>query len=214
MDCNDNGIADSCDIDVGNSGDCNANGVPDECDIAVGTDVDCQPNGIPDECEPDADGDRVPDDCDLCPNTIPGAPVDANGCPPMIPGDCDNDGDVDDDDYALFIACANDCIASDATDNDEVDIVDLAYVKSKLFCSVAADLDCSIADVNADRLVDIVDLAFTKANLFCNDLAVVPAPGCEDKDLDNDGFLTHGDIILFKQCYSGENVPADPNCAD
>ncbi len=35
-DCNENGIADGCDIDAGNSQDANANGVPDECEPGSG----------------------------------------------------------------------------------------------------------------------------------------------------------------------------------
>ncbi len=55
----------------------------------------------------DADGDGVLDPADLCPNTIPGATVDANGCPPDVPGDIDRDGDVDGDDFSLLAGCAS-----------------------------------------------------------------------------------------------------------
>ncbi|MDM8007602.1 MAG: PQQ-dependent sugar dehydrogenase [Phycisphaerae bacterium] len=55
----------------------------------------------------DADGDGVPDLSDLCPNTIEGVTVDANGCPPLVPGDIDRDGDVDADDLDLFALCAS-----------------------------------------------------------------------------------------------------------
>ena len=40
----------------------------------------------------DSDGDGVPDSIDQCPNTVPGASVDAVGCPPVIFGDLDRDG--------------------------------------------------------------------------------------------------------------------------
>ncbi len=46
--------------------------------------LDCNANFIPDDCEPDADGDVVPDACDLCPGTFGGTPVDATGCPLSI----------------------------------------------------------------------------------------------------------------------------------
>jgi hypothetical protein len=59
----------------------------------------CQ--SIPD----DMDGDGVPDSQDNCPNTVPGATVDANGCPPIIPGDFDRDGDVGPTDRDAFSAC-------------------------------------------------------------------------------------------------------------
>ena len=77
LDCNTNGIADTCDIscagfggacsnfpgcggsaDVDGDGipdecepDCNGNGVPDDHDIFLGTSLDLDGNGIPDECE-------------------------------------------------------------------------------------------------------------------------------------------------------------------
>lgn len=66
LDCNKNGIDDSCDISCGatsgpcdvpacgTSADCNANGIPDECDIADCTGdptcTDCNSDGRPDEC--------------------------------------------------------------------------------------------------------------------------------------------------------------------
>ena len=53
----------------------------------------------------DRDGDGVSDGNDKCPNTVPDATVDAVGCPPLIRGDLDRDGDVDLYDYALFDQC-------------------------------------------------------------------------------------------------------------
>ncbi len=38
----------------------------------------------------DSDGDGVPDDLDLCPNTPPGTTVDASGCPVLPPPGCVN----------------------------------------------------------------------------------------------------------------------------
>ena len=40
----------------------------------------------------DADGDGVPDNLDLCPNTPPGTTVDASGCPVEPPPGCVNSG--------------------------------------------------------------------------------------------------------------------------
>jgi len=51
-DCNQNGVLDQCDIDLGSSDDCNGNLVPDECDIAFLVSEDCNLDGIPDECNP------------------------------------------------------------------------------------------------------------------------------------------------------------------
>lgn len=53
----------------------------------------------------DQDGDGVADADDMCPNTIPGAPVDVDGCPPHIPGDLDRDGDVDLVDWVQLYGC-------------------------------------------------------------------------------------------------------------
>ena len=53
VDCNQNGVADQCDIDLGTSDDCNGNLVPDECDISFLVSEDCNLDGIPDECNPD-----------------------------------------------------------------------------------------------------------------------------------------------------------------
>ncbi|UCC29781.1 MAG: thrombospondin type 3 repeat-containing protein [Phycisphaerales bacterium] len=63
VDCNQNGIPDECEPD------CNANGVADSCDIAGGSSNDCNENTIPDECEPDCDNDGIPDECDTFEDT-------------------------------------------------------------------------------------------------------------------------------------------------
>ena len=77
----------------------------------------------------DDDGDGVRNACDLCADTIPGSPVDGNGCPPVIPGDFDRDGDVDPADYTVFETCASgpdvpyavDCGYADLDSNGDVD---------------------------------------------------------------------------------------------
>jgi len=40
--------------------DCNGNGIPDSCDITAGTSLDINRNGIADECEPDCAADSAP----------------------------------------------------------------------------------------------------------------------------------------------------------
>lgn len=55
----------------------------------------------------DSDDDGVPDIDDLCPGTIPGVSVDSDGCPPVVPGDLDRDGDVDGDDISDFVSCSS-----------------------------------------------------------------------------------------------------------
>jgi hypothetical protein len=90
LDCNNNAIADLCDITCGDEcdppcgmsadcngndtpdecePDCNVNGIADECDIRDGRSIDCNDNTVPDECEPDCDGDGIPDECDTFEDT-------------------------------------------------------------------------------------------------------------------------------------------------
>lgn len=73
-DCNSNTIEDSCDIDCG---------PPDgPCEVpGCGQSADCDTNVIPDECEDDFDNDEVINACDDCPDTLPGWPVNDDGCP-------------------------------------------------------------------------------------------------------------------------------------
>jgi hypothetical protein len=80
-------------------------------------------------CDGDADGDGVSGACDLCPGTIPGAAVDADGCPLPILGDFDRDGDVDAADFIVFINCRSGpkiprsagCASSDFDHDNDVD---------------------------------------------------------------------------------------------
>lgn len=134
IDCDGNGLFDACDLSCGESGgpcdlpgcgqepDCNANGAIDACEL------DTDGDGLIDDCDDDddddglvdtsdncrlvvnpdqadTDADTVGDACDICPETLPGLSVDAEGCPPDVPGDMDRDGDVDTEDFGAFQAC-------------------------------------------------------------------------------------------------------------
>jgi len=50
-DCNNNDVADVCDVIAGNAIDCNDNMNPDVCDIAQSVSTDCDNNNVPDECK-------------------------------------------------------------------------------------------------------------------------------------------------------------------
>lgn len=50
LDCNQNGVADTTDLELGTSLDCNGTGIPDECDIQSERSLDCNTDAIPDEC--------------------------------------------------------------------------------------------------------------------------------------------------------------------
>ena len=132
MDCNGNGLDDSCDLacgvtagpcDVlgcGRSFDCNLNRVPDECDIGEGLSIDCDEDARPDDCEPDSDGDGIADDCDRF-------------------ADFDHDADFDLDDYSALELCHavsgpgtvplfDECLAVfDSDGSDSVDMRDVAH---------------------------------------------------------------------------------------
>ena len=51
LDCNGNGILDSCDIADFNSDDCDGDGVPDECQMTLDPSLDCNQDLILDSCE-------------------------------------------------------------------------------------------------------------------------------------------------------------------
>lgn len=92
----DEGCGESETFAIDNRPDLDEDGVPDVVD-------NCPAVGNLDQA--DGDGDGVGDACDACLNTVPGATVDGQGCPPVVPGDFDHDGDVDSTDFDLFAAC-------------------------------------------------------------------------------------------------------------
>ena len=75
VDCNANGVVDSCEIASGAASDCNANGTPDACELVDGTQTDCNANGVLDSCElasgaaTDCNGNSRLDSCDLAAGT-------------------------------------------------------------------------------------------------------------------------------------------------
>ncbi len=73
--------------------DCNKNDIPDECDIGVEWGGYCTrpPNDPAGPCDSDQNGNGVPDTCEIC-------------------GDLDSDGNVDLDDYWLFLAAFGACV--------------------------------------------------------------------------------------------------------
>jgi hypothetical protein len=100
----------------------------------------------------DADGDGVPDCVDDCPNTIPGATVGTDGCPPVIPGDFNRDGDVDPTDLVAFRTCtsgpavprSSECESKDFDKDSDVDQSDYGIFQ-RCFSgeNIPADPNCA-----------------------------------------------------------------------
>jgi hypothetical protein len=137
IDTDGDGLGDACDPDDDNDG------VPDASD-------NCTKVSNPDQL--DTDGDGFGDACDNCPNTFPGASVDAAGCTPFVPGDFDRDGDVDQSDFGRLQACLS---------GDGV---------------VQGDPSCANTRLDADADVDTSDIniflpCMSGANVLAN-------PGC------------------------------------
>ncbi len=67
IDCDGDGIGDSCAFSDEPALDCDSSGVPDSCEIAEGLLVDRNGNGVPDICQPtpDLNGDGIVDGADL-----------------------------------------------------------------------------------------------------------------------------------------------------
>ena len=224
-DCNNNGVADSQDLDDGTSQDCNNNTIPDECDIADDSSIDCDHNGIIDQCEldRDSDGDGVIDPCDGCPDDdqkiepgecgcgVPETDSDGDGVPDCVdvcPGEPDVDSDADGV-LDCLDGCPNDSTkTAPGTCGCNVPDVD-SDGDGVLDCNDGCPNDpnaiepglcgCGIPedDTDGDGVPDCVD--------WCPDdpAKINPGPcGCGAVDIDSDG-------DLLADCI--DNCPYDAN---
>lgn len=129
-------LGDACDDDDDNDGVADGQ---DNCPLISNAD------------QSDVDQDGVGDLCDACPHTIPGVAVDAEGCPPRIPGDFDRDGDVDQIDFGWLQACFSGsgnpapsaCDAARLDDDNDVDQNDFGVFQACMSGShVPGNPDC------------------------------------------------------------------------
>jgi len=69
-----------------------------------------------------------------------------------------------------------------------------------------------LGDFDGDRDVDQTDLQHL---LACDLGPTIPQtdPACQDADLDGDGDVDQSDFGILQRCYSGENNPANSDCA-
>jgi len=139
IDCNGNGIVDTCDVSCeadgcstpcGSSLDCDRNSVPDECETDCnfndipdvcevrerGSD-DCNENGVPDECEPNEDCNLngAQDICDIA------AEISADCNENLIPDECERNEDCNNngiqDICDIFAGTSQDCNGDNIPDS-------------------------------------------------------------------------------------------------
>lgn len=99
LDCNENWLMDQCE-----SGDCNNNSVADICDLM--TIGDCNHNNIPDDCDPneDCNGNQITDICEI--GITPELDCDQNNrLDACESGDCNNNARPDNCDIVLLGDC-------------------------------------------------------------------------------------------------------------
>ncbi|MBN1514811.1 MAG: S8 family serine peptidase [Phycisphaerae bacterium] len=140
--------------------------------VITGTESDCNTNGVPDACDVDSgrsldiNGNGRPDECDLL-------------------GDFDEDGDLDEDDYAILLQSFG------------LALGDPEY-------NPACDLD-------GDDRVTLADYQLWLAlyRVFLGNSSL-PAPGPILGDADGDGDVDVADYLAFAACLSGPGQPCPP----
>jgi hypothetical protein len=179
-------VPDPCEDD-GLGNDCNENGRPDNCDIEDASSTDCDSDSVPDDCQPDADGDRVIDACDVC-IAVPD-PGQADADSDAVGDLCDNcvldpnPDQRDDDGDAVGQACDT-CVATPA--GVEVDVVG---------CPAH---DCNSNQVDDGMDIDVGSSADCDGNALPDECQLL-GPGCpfQRGDVNNDGEISNEDVLPF-----------------
>lgn len=162
--------------------DCNTDGIPDMCQL-IG--ADCDTNGSLDRCElpaADCNTNATLDHCDLAAGGFDcntNSTLDA--CEPPITvcdGDLDHDGDIDGNDFALFLQAFGSSSGQPAfnpdadLDNDgSVTLVDYQLWLQLYFARQgggggALPRPSDVGDMNADGFIDGLDIALFTARLM------------------------------------------------
>lgn len=156
-DCNENGIPDGVDIELGASSDVDENGVPDSCQR------DCNRDGVPDSYQilagevQDCNGNEIPDSCDL--ESGQAQDCDGNG----ILDDCDlvaeGEAIADRNGNGTLDRCEETTCRrpGDCTLDDQVDLSDAVCILRGLFLANVQRLPCSGGDHEAPGNLDLLD---------------------------------------------------------
>ncbi len=192
IDCNKNGIVDTCDTSCSNAG-CSS---PD-CD----TSLDCNNNSVPDECERDCNSNNVPDTCDTDPSDPDGDTVVFPDCNTnTVPDECEQDCDGD----GIISACDT----NEDTDADGLDdCVDICPLTNPLGvcvcppdqlnkCCIPSVANCQIfINLDGPTCISAGGEPLCQANTACRD-------GCLLGDADDNGQLNLRDASNFWTCYT------------
>jgi hypothetical protein len=159
--------------------DCNGNGLPDTCDIASGVSLDLNHNRIPDECDGgDFDQDGVANGTDNCPfiANVDQADQDADAV-----GDaCDNclkaynPTQADSNHNGIGDVC--DFLCGDADGNKVVNISDAVYLVAYIFGGGSTPEPLLAGDADCNYMVNISDAVYLISYIFGGGAA--PCAGC------------------------------------
>ncbi len=157
VDCDNDGIADECELAGALEADCDGNGIPDNCDISGGA-ADCNLNTILDSCEglPDCNANMILDECETLPDCNSDGVFDE--CDP----DCNTNSMSDN---CEVIGGASDCDGNNVPDdcqpdcntNGIADPCDVSSMQSPDINSNGIPDECEL-DCNANQLPDDLDL--------------------------------------------------------
>jgi hypothetical protein len=119
VDCNHNGLSDSCELAGSVITDCDENLVPDECESP-----DCNANANPDLCDliqstsEDCNRNDIPDECDISSgHSFDDLPLAGDGIPDECQGDCNQNGVPDPSD--VMNGSSQDCNENSTPDECE-----------------------------------------------------------------------------------------------